>query len=71
MITEASARLVSKLMILCFMFTLCQLGSEFKSQSIAQTLPDDEGIFIINFIPFSSKPNEETIRRQQNIIQSK
>ncbi|XP_024157226.1 probable LRR receptor-like serine/threonine-protein kinase At1g07650 isoform X5 [Rosa chinensis] len=40
--TEASARLVSKFIILCLIFTLWQLGSEFKNRSIAQTLPDEE-----------------------------
>ncbi|KAK9906036.1 hypothetical protein M0R45_000082 [Rubus argutus] len=39
MSTEASARLIS---ILSLILTLCQLGSEFKSQSIAQKLPDEE-----------------------------
>ncbi|KAM5553083.1 hypothetical protein ABKV19_025347 [Rosa sericea] len=38
--TEASARLVS--FTICLIFTLCQLGSEFKYQSTAQTLPDEE-----------------------------
>ncbi|PRQ28271.1 hypothetical protein RchiOBHm_Chr5g0001261 [Rosa chinensis] len=39
--TEASARLVSELVILCLISTLClQLGSEFKYQSIAETLPE-------------------------------
>ncbi|XP_062017806.1 probable LRR receptor-like serine/threonine-protein kinase At1g53420 isoform X2 [Rosa rugosa] len=40
--TEASARLVSKFIIFCLIFTLWQLGSEFKNRSIAQTLPDEE-----------------------------
>ncbi|XP_062013610.1 probable LRR receptor-like serine/threonine-protein kinase At1g53430 [Rosa rugosa] len=40
---EASARLVSELVILCLISTLClQLGSEFKYQSIAETLPTEE-----------------------------
>ncbi|XP_061989228.1 probable leucine-rich repeat receptor-like serine/threonine-protein kinase At3g14840 isoform X3 [Rosa rugosa] len=39
--TEASARLVSFILI-SLMFTLCQLGSEFKYQSIARKLPDEE-----------------------------
>ncbi|KAK9950157.1 hypothetical protein M0R45_005659 [Rubus argutus] len=43
MCTEVSARLVSRLIILlCLIFTLCQLGSEFKSGCIAQELPDQE-----------------------------
>ncbi|XP_061992562.1 probable LRR receptor-like serine/threonine-protein kinase At1g53430 isoform X10 [Rosa rugosa] len=40
--TEASLRLVSKLIILCLIFTLWQLGSEFKYQSTAQPMPDEE-----------------------------
>ncbi|KAK9943887.1 hypothetical protein M0R45_009478 [Rubus argutus] len=43
MSTEASARLVSKHTILCLIFILCQIGSEFKSQCIAdKLLPDEE-----------------------------
>jgi hypothetical protein len=42
MSSEASARLVSKLIILlCLIFTLCQLGSELKSGCIAQKWPDN------------------------------
>ncbi|XP_040373812.1 probable LRR receptor-like serine/threonine-protein kinase At1g53430 isoform X5 [Rosa chinensis] len=41
--TEASARLVNFTIIsICLFSTLSQLGSEFKCQSIAQKLPDEE-----------------------------
>ncbi|XP_024192164.1 probable LRR receptor-like serine/threonine-protein kinase At1g53430 isoform X2 [Rosa chinensis] len=41
--TEASSRLVSvTITSICLIFTLSQLGSEFKYQSVAQKLPDEE-----------------------------
>lgn len=43
MSTEAPTRL--GLILLCLIFTLCQLGSEFKSGCIAQKLSDEEGIY--------------------------
>lgn len=67
MVTEASERLVSKLIIICFIFTLYQLDSEFNYQCMAQILPHEEGIFIINFISFSSKSNKEKIPQQNRI----
>ncbi|KAM5550271.1 hypothetical protein ABKV19_027672 [Rosa sericea] len=54
--TEASARLVS--FTICLILTLCQLGSEFKYQSIAQKLPDEEaGALELVEINLMSKSN--------------
>ncbi|XP_024197730.1 probable LRR receptor-like serine/threonine-protein kinase At1g53430 isoform X2 [Rosa chinensis] len=52
--TEASLRLVSKLIILCLIFTLWQLGSKFKYQSTAQPMPDEE-VRALNEIAYKLK----------------
>ncbi|XP_040374409.1 probable LRR receptor-like serine/threonine-protein kinase At1g53430 isoform X3 [Rosa chinensis] len=51
--TEASARLVSfTITSICLFSTLSQLGSEFKCQSIAQKLPDEEAeaLQLVNYL---------------------